>query len=129
MHRFTPRRLAFLWSLHNTLLELPRMAGTPTRTLRYEQFARDPETVLREVAEFAGLPLGADDLRFLEPGVVHLSMSHQVAGNPMRFNSGRLELRVDSAWREKMAPKDRRTVTVLTAPLLAAYGYLGRRRR
>ena len=35
----------------------------------------------------------------------------------------------DRAWREKMSTADRRTVTALTAPLLAAYGYLGRKHR
>jgi Sulfotransferase family len=123
MHRFTPKQLAFLWSLHNTLLELPRMAGTPTRTLRYEQFARDPETVLRQVAEFAGLPLGPDDLGFLEPGVVHLNMSHQVAGNPMRFTTGQVKIRKDEAWRTELAPRDRRQVAALTAPVSLAFGY------
>jgi Sulfotransferase family len=123
MHRFRPARLAFLWDLHNTLLELPRLAGTPTRTLRYEEFARDPRAVLRDVAAFAGLSLGPDDLGFLHDSSVELSRSHQVAGNPMRFTTGTVEIRRDDAWRTSLAPRDRRRVAALTAPVALAFGY------
>ena len=123
MHRFRPARLAFLWDLHNTLLELPRLAGTPTRTLRYEEFARDPRAVLRDVAAFAGLSLGPDDLGFLHDGSVELSVSHQVAGNPLRFTTGTVEIRRDDAWRTSLAAGDRRRVAALTAPVSLAFGY------
>lgn len=123
MHRFRPMRLAFLWNLHNTLLELPRLWGTPTRTVRYEEFARDPEAVLRQVADFAGLSLADDDLGFLEAGAVELSTSHQVAGNPLRFTTGRVPIRRDDDWRTKLAARDRRRVAVLTAPVSMAFGY------
>jgi hypothetical protein len=116
-------RLAFLWNLHNTLLELPRLWGTPTRTVRYEEFARDPEALLRQVADFAGLSLGDDALGFLEAGAVQLSTSHQVAGNPLRFTTGRVPIRRDDDWRTKLAPRDRRRVAVLTAPVSVAFGY------
>jgi hypothetical protein len=129
MHRFNPAHLALLWNLHNTLLQLPRLAGEPTFTLRYENFARDPEAALRRVADFAGLPLGPDDLGFLEKGSVTLSASHQVAGNPLRFTTGRVPIRQDDAWRTELAAADRRRVAALTAPVSLAFGYLpfGRR--
>lgn len=123
MHRFRPMRLAFLWNLHNTLLELPRLAGTPTRTLRYEAFAKNPEAVLRDVAAFAGLQLGPGDLDFVDAGAVQLSTSHQVAGNPLRFTTGRVEIRRDDDWRTKLASGDRRRVAALTAPVSLAFGY------
>jgi hypothetical protein len=123
MHRFTPTRLAVLWNLHNTLLELPRLAGTPTLTLRYEEFAEDPEAALRRVAGFGGLTLGPDDLGFLRADAVELSPSHQVAGNPMRFTTGRVEIRRDDAWRTRLAEGDRRAVAALTAPVSLAFGY------
>lgn len=123
MHRFKPARLAVLWNVHNTLLELPRLAGTPTLTLRYEDFAADPDAVLRSVAGFADLDLGPDDLGFLEPDAVQLSTSHQVAGNPMRFTTGRVEIRRDDAWRTELDSRDRRRVAALTAPVSVAFGY------
>lgn len=123
MHRFNPAHLALLWNLHNTLLQLPRLAGEPTFTLRYENFARDPEAALRRVAEFAGLPLGPADLDFLEQGSVTLRASHQVAGNPLRFTTGRVPIRTDDAWRTELGVADRRRVAALTAPVSLAFGY------
>jgi hypothetical protein len=49
-----------------------------------------------------------------------------VAGNPMRFEEGRLGLRPDEAWRDRLAPKERALVTAITSPLLIGYGYMGR---
>jgi hypothetical protein len=54
---------------------------------------------------------------------VRLERNHTAEGNPMRFVSGELELRADDAWHRQMPSRDRRVVTALTLPLLAAYGY------
>lgn len=123
MHRFKPARLAVLWNLHNTLLQLLRLSGTRTYTLRYEDFARDPEAALRAVASFAGVPLGPSDLDFLSPRSVQLTTSHQVAGNPLRFTTGEVAIRQDDVWRTRLAASDRRRVGVLTAPVSLAFGY------
>jgi hypothetical protein len=43
----------------------------------------------------------------------------------MRFTTGRLVMRRDEAWRAALPAGQRRLVTMLTAPLLTAYGYSG----
>jgi hypothetical protein len=123
MYRISPDRMALIWSVHNTLLALPRFAGSPTRTLRYEDFARDPEAALRHVAEFAGLELPEGAMDFLTTDAVQLSTSHQVAGNPMRFTTGEVRIRRDDAWKTELDRSDRRRVAVLTAPVATAFGY------
>jgi hypothetical protein len=123
MAQFSPARIAFLWNVHNLLLQLPRLAGTPTELVRYEDFAGDPAGSLRKVLRFAGLAPEDDELRFLGTDHGDLSLSHQVAGNPMRFTTGRIELRRDDAWRTRFALRDQRKVAVLTAPVAAAFGY------
>jgi len=45
------------------------------------------------------------------------------SGNPMRFTTGKVAIRRDDRWRTAMPPSHRRTVTALTLPLLARYGY------
>lgn len=52
-----------------------------------------------------------------------LEPAHTVAGNPMRFKSGKLRLKLDDEWREAMSKRDRQTVEAITWPLLAHYGY------
>ena len=68
--------------------------------------------------------MAAGELGFIDGPTVQLDTDHTVAGNPMRFEHGSFELRVDDAWRTSLDARDRRITTVLTWPLLAAYGYL-----
>jgi hypothetical protein len=127
MTRYSPVRSALLWSGHNAFLALLARLGTPTRLLRYEDFTADPAGTLQGLAAFAGLPAGP--LAFLDPTSVELGPSHTVAGNPMRFTVGRIELRRDDAWRTRLPAGQRRLITALTFPLLATYGYLRRSAR
>jgi hypothetical protein len=53
-----------------------------------------------------------------------LGVAHTASGNPMRFTTGPVPIRLDDKWRSAMLPSNRRTVTALTFPLLQRYGYL-----
>jgi hypothetical protein len=63
-----------------------------------------------------------------EPTVT-LAPTHSVKGNPDRFRTGPIEIRLDDEWRRAMRPRDRRVVTALTWPLLLRYGYAAGRAR
>jgi hypothetical protein len=125
MTRYSPTQSSALWVGHNLLFGLLRRTGTSTRLLRYEDFVAAPRSVLAELAGFAGL--ASDDGPFVDDATVLLSPSHTVAGNPMRFRTGPVALRRDDAWRARLPRARRLLVSALTAPLLARYGYLGRR--
>jgi hypothetical protein len=127
MTRYSPVRSAVLWSGHNALLALLARLGTPTRLLRYEDFIADPPGTLQDLAAFAGVPAGRPD--FLDATSVQLGPSHTVAGNPMRFTVGRIQLRSDDAWRTRLPAPQRHLTTALTLPLLATYGYIRRSSR
>jgi hypothetical protein len=129
MTRYSASRSSALWVGHNLFFGLLGRLGTRTRLLRYEDFVADPRAALTELAEFAGVPAGEGALDFLSESSVLLSPSHTVAGNPMRFRTGPTPLRRDDAWREELPRGRRLLVSVLTAPLLARYGYLRRTRR
>jgi hypothetical protein len=124
MTRYSPTRSAALWVGHNLFFGLLRRLGTPTWRLRYEDFVARPEAALRDLAAFSGIPLGAAGPEFLDGSTATLSPSHTVAGNPMRFRTGALQLRRDDAWRTELPRGRRWLVSVLTGPLLARYGYL-----
>jgi hypothetical protein len=121
MDKYSPARSATLWTAHNLSFEVLRRQGSEVRRLRYEQFASDPQQTVRGIQEWLGLPLS--ELPFLPGDAVELRASHTVAGNPMRFRTGRLELRMDEEWRAGLAAGDRRRVTAVTWPLLLRYGY------
>jgi len=129
MHQHRPTKSAARWVGYNALFEiLEAVTDVPTTRVIYEDFVADPRRQLDRILDGAGAGLDLDRrYPFLGEGWVELEPGHSVAGNPMRFSSGRLDLRVDTAWKQHMAAGDRRAVTTLALPLLAAYGFLGRR--
>ena len=120
MHRHTPAKSAALWDSWNAATEALWRDDKYLR-LRYEDFVTDPrrsfESILKLVDEpGAELPLASEH-------EVKLGVSHTVSGNPNRFDTGAVALKLDQAWQENMRPRDRNLVTALTLPLLARYGY------
>ena len=129
MTKYPPASAALRWNIQNSALHVLARTGTPTALVRYEDMVRDPESVLREAAAFAGVPVSDEPLRFLSgDGVGHHAdlgaAAHTVSGNRVRFLSGRVPIRRDDAWQAAMPAGQRRTVTALTLPLLGRYGYV-----
>jgi len=96
---------------------------TPERyvRVRYEDFVADPQVTLNGALQSLGMDPLPDGI--IDDGYVHLGTNHTVSGNPSRFATGAVRLRVDDEWETKMSPKDFRLVTAVTWPLLARYGY------
>ncbi len=127
MRRRGPGRTAVRWTTDNALFELLGRTGTPRATVRYEDFVAAPEERTRELADFLGLDPDSVGGIFPAPSTVDLAPDHSVWGNPMRLRSGPETLRADEGWRASMQPGSRRTVTALSWPALARYGYLRER--
>jgi hypothetical protein len=126
MPRFSPARVAVLWSGHNTLVQALRLLRTPVHLARYERFTADPRDFLAGLLEFAGLPVTDGTLAAAGRDWVELGVSHQVAGNPMRYQVGRIPIRADDSWRQALPVRQRRLVTALTAPVALLMGYAPR---
>jgi hypothetical protein len=122
-----PLLTALRWNGHNLLAQsLARAARTYVR-VRYEDLVRFPRRTVESIAESVGMR--RPDLAFLSDTTVHLEPSHTVAGNPMRFRTGPVELRLDEEWRRAMPRLSRGLVTLMTLPQMLAYGCLGGSRR
>ena len=126
MDRFSPVHAAMLWNAYNLGFEFLARLRVPTLLVRYEDLVRSPASMLRQVAAFAGMPGDDETPSFLHGGNAELAATHLVAGNPMRFDTGRLALREDDAWRSQFPAQQRAVVWALTLPLLLRYGYVGR---
>jgi hypothetical protein len=124
MPRFPVVRSAMAWDVTNLAMWMAR-GRLPYAFLRYEDLVAAPA---HELARVLGeLETGPVDLSFVEDGTVRLGPAHTVAGNPVRFDEGRVTLRLDDEWTRAMSSGDRAVVTGLTLPGLLACGYLGRR--
>ena len=121
MATFSPSRTAMRWNISNLGLHALAALGTPTRTIRYEDFVAAPVAGMRDLTRFAG---AEPELSFMTDTGADIGPTHTAAGNPMRFSAGRTEFRRDDAWRSRLRPAARAVVTALTLPLLARYGYL-----
>ncbi|MBA2312820.1 MAG: sulfotransferase [Actinobacteria bacterium] len=89
--------------------------------LRYEDFVTKPIETLRRITHLVGespadFPVDGD-------GMVTLSPNHTAGGNPSRFKTGRVALRLDDEWVVRQRLSDRLTTTSVTLPLLRGYGY------
>jgi hypothetical protein len=126
MKRFPPWRAALLWNAHNAAFTALRWTGVPVLRVYYERLLARPQDMVTELAEYLGLDVPGTS--FISEASVTVGTTHQIAGNPMRFQGRQVTLRRDDAWRERLDPRSRRLVTSLTAPLMVRYGYLGRER-
>ncbi|MFZ0248132.1 sulfotransferase [Candidatus Binatus sp.] len=94
----------------------------PYTRLRYEDLVRDPREAIGGALDRLGL--GRPDLSMIQGTHVQLGVNHAVSGNPVKFSSGGVDLRIDDEWREKMKGSDRKVVSVITSPLMHQYGYV-----
>ncbi len=89
--------------------------------VRYEDFISNPGETIARVARFAGK---ADSVLSCPSGrELWLGSDHSISGNPNRFETGRIEIRIDDVWRTRMTHRDYISVTALTWPMLLRYRY------
>jgi hypothetical protein len=126
MATWSPAQTSLHWAAENALIDRLARAGTPTQLIRYEDFAADPHATLTDLLSFLGR-LGREDagdaLAFVDGNSLQLDPSHTVAGNPMRFSSGQVDVVPDQAWRAAFPRPQQRLVASLTMPLRHRYGY------
>lgn len=120
--RHGPVSSAARYDFYNGVTSALTMTRMPYHRLRYEDLIAEPAARLRDVLSHAGEASDAD-FPFLQADRAELSETHLVDGNPVRFAQGPLRLRRDDEWLQRMPARSRRTVTAMTLPLLAAYGY------
>jgi hypothetical protein len=113
------------WDLRNALVHLLRRRAAGFTRVTYEDFTTEPAATVDRIRAAVG------DVRPAAVPVADIpgGRHHTVAGNPVRFSAGPLDVRPDHEWEHALPAADKRTVTALTLPLLGAYGYLNRRDR
>lgn len=124
---YRPSSSGLQYLAYNLLFDVLRVLDEPL-LLRYESALADPRGTVERILAHAGEVRSGDELGFLHEGWVDLGLDHTVAGNPMRFHQGRLDLRLDEAWRQKLPRRDQQVVSAITFPLQLRYGYQPRKK-
>lgn len=110
------------WNLKNGFISTAMAGGENSLLLRYEDFVADPSAALRQVTDLVG---SKPALPAFNAGDIEVGTQHTLGGNPVKFRTGPVRLRLDDEWQSKLNRRDRVLVTALTWPMIAAYGYLG----
>jgi hypothetical protein len=121
MNTYSPSVSAWHWLLRNLLVHALATHSRGYMLVRYEDFVAEPAATLAAIAALVGRDAGS--LRFLAGHTAQVKAGHGIAGNPVRFDSGAVTVAPDVEWRDKLAWPQRCTVTAISAPLLAYYGY------
>ena len=103
------------WVAMNLGAELARVRPR----MRFEDFAQQPETVLRRLITEAGLGQPTSDQLPICDGAIIVRENHAIGGNVDRFDTGPVVLRTEEGWRTRMDPSLQRKL----APLARRYGY------
>jgi len=111
-----------LWLTWNVVTELIwRHSPQHYMFLKYEDFVRRPEESVERIVKMVGY--SKVKLPFVDQHTVKLGVNHTVSGNPVRFQTGLVEIRPDEEWQTGMRLFDKLCVRSLTWPLLSRYGY------
>lgn len=124
MGTYSPRQIAVLWTALQLESSVLGVAAPYSARVRYEDLVSSPRRTLEQALGRVGMPAGQGDLDHVGEDSVTLGASHGVAGSRSRFTEGRVDLRVDDAWRSSLPSGARRVVTAVTLPQLVRYGYV-----
>ena len=123
--RWPARTVSRRWITGNLLVAALARLGVPVLRMRYEDLVQDPAGELNRVLRAESRRPLPDGPEFLHGDEAELVPAHTLAGNPMRFRTGRIRLRADEAWRSSLPARKRRLVSTLTWGLRRYYGYTG----
>lgn len=129
MPRTSSAKASIDWITSNVPFHAMSKSSLPRIRVHYESLVASPAAEIARIVDFLGSELAPAEVSVLEADSIAISGNHMVSGNPHRLGRTDVELRLDEEWRTGMKAADRRIVTLLTAPLGLAYGYVGPRSR
>lgn len=124
MPTFGPIASSFRWNAYNYPFHMLRRRVNYL-FLRYETLLQEPKDTILGLLGFAGIEPGPESLRFLEGNAMKLAAQHTMSGNPLRFDRGPIQLKLDDQWSRDMPRWKQGLVATLTSHLMWRYGYFG----
>lgn len=123
IHKYSSTKSSSDWLIHNTLFMWmgKNIGADKFMFIKYEDFVDDPRGTINDVSSMLGVDI---DLSFINDGnEASLNNNHIIAGNPLRFKSRQINIKLDDEWKKSMAFKEKIIVSLMTYPLLRKYRY------
>ncbi len=89
--------------------------------VKYKDLVQQPYSVINDVLKMVDEP--GRDLPFENENIVHIERVHTISGNPVRFNVGKVSIKLDARWRSEMSVYLKFLISLLSFPLLTHYRY------
>jgi len=124
MRRARPNVTARQWLYFNAAFAAiihPTVGRGRYLQVHYEDLVARPRETASTIVSFLGE--SPESLPFIDEHTMDLRPTHSASGNPTRFNTGAVEIRLDDEWRSKMTGKDRREATLWAGALMPFMGY------
>jgi Sulfotransferase family len=112
-----------LWIDYNVMYHLAGRLGTPRIFFRYEDLIASPREAMAQILKFVNEEVPEEDLDAIGKGSVPVRGSHAIGGNPVRFGTREMVLKLDDTWKRELPTSVRKGVYAATWPLARAYGY------
>jgi len=114
---------AIIWDVQNFAIEaFWKKLGERYIRIHYEDFCNHPEDSVSRIMEM--LKEDKTGSPFIGQRCVKLDQNtHTAAGNPVRFDSGEVEIKPDMAWRKGLDNRIKAYIKCLTWPYFFKYGY------
>lgn len=109
------------WRYRNTVLARLWGGRDTYKLLSYETFAGRPDETVSDIFVWLDHPHTPEESG--REREIDLPVSHSVSGNPVRFTTGPVTIRLDDEWRRELGLARRAWVDLLTWPMLTRYGY------
>lgn len=122
MKQFGSVQGSLVWDVRNIASEMLLKADKKKfMTMKYEDFVASPRYCVNEIIKL----LGEEGAKtpFVGNNEVALGENYAVWGNPTRFKTGNVKLKLDEDWKTKLSGTDKLISTLLTWPLLIKYKY------
>jgi hypothetical protein len=121
MATYSAQSTALEWIYRNSLIESTHYFVPHYMRMRYEDFVTNPAKTLAEISNFLGE--SPENANIVNGRTVQFNVNHTVAGNPFRFKTGEIDIKLDSQWLDEMKRKDKWLITLWTFLWLRRYHY------
>ena len=123
MDTFSPVNASLQWIAFNYLnLTKKKLIGNcKYKLIKYEDLISNPQAIISAILDF--IKVNSNLSFFAENNVANLYINHTISGNPIRFNSGIINIHEDTEWKSRMSIVDKILVTILTFPLMHKFYY------